>query len=682
MKNLKINGKMLVGFGSVILMMLVITLVVLFTNLSAIRNVELIEKQSTLQMKMNHVLEEFNNARRQATIIFNMINQEANVAYEEYAVNADSLFQDVYAYIEANPSLEESLPTLQAAYTSFGEWQEATKNVVDCNTELDNDRQKLLSHERLINELSATLLESANSVITGKGSGLEARVFRGIAGVRLEVRELMYTFNTDNLDKTLEGIDTAIALTTQHKQAITNESQISKTQALLDSLQSYRDIVVRFGQVCDESYVYVDQGVQAGDVASDAVAQAALEIDESVTARITSTQKEARLALAAALIAAGISLALAIFIAGRISNGIRRPILLMQRVMQQAGGEGDLNFDEEIRENLVNESQAKDEMGQSLQEFVVFVDRMRYVGDVMESIARKDLSDSVDILSDRDTMGHALSTMLVNLNEMMVEIQSASVQVSSASGEIALGAQLLAQGTTEQASTIEEISASMGEISNQSRLSSSKAHSAAEYSNVIAASATTGNEKMAQMLTAVTEINGASHAINNVIKIIDDIAFQTNILALNAAVEAARAGEHGKGFSVVASEVRALAQRSASSAKETAQLISINIEKSNMGVEIAQDTAQSLKEIVAGLEGINKSLEEIAQDSAGNEHATEQVNIAVEQVAQVIQQNSATSEESAAASEELNGQAHLLLGLVEEFKLRQQWLAIGQEQMD
>ena len=267
-------------------------------------------------------------------------------------------------------------------------------------------------------------------------------------------------------------------------------------------------------------------------------------------------------------------------------------------------------------------------------------------------------------------VSRALNTIIETLNALLLEIWVSAEQVNTGAKQVAASSQTVAQGSAEQASTIQELTASITEIADQTKNNAMDTNLARELTKAVMDAATQGSGQMQEMQQAILAINQSSRDISKIIKVIDDIAFQTNILALNAAVEAARAGQHGKGFAVVAEEVRTLAAQSAEAARETTTLIEGSIKKVNVGTDIATETAEALGAIVKGVEKVNTVIEKIAV--ATNEQATgiTQINIGVDQVAQVVQQNAATSEESAAASEELSGLAQILKTSIQKFELK------------
>ena len=253
------------------------------------------------------------------------------------------------------------------------------------------------------------------------------------------------------------------------------------------------------------------------------------------------------------------------------------------------------------------------------------------------------------------------------ITKLLMEVNTSAEQVAAGTSQVSDGSQEISQGAVEQASAIEQLTASVTQIAEQTRQNAERANQANTMSADVGTIAFNGNEQMKSMLQAMVEINESSENISKIIKVIDDIAFQTNILALNAAVEAARAGIHGKGFAVVAEEVRNLAAKSASAANETTVLIESSIKKAEDGTMIADSTAEALAHIVKGINQVGGVVKEIASSSNEQASGISEINNGIDQLSQVVQTNSATAEEAAAAAEELSSQAEILKQMVAQF---------------
>ncbi|MGI5936229.1 MAG: methyl-accepting chemotaxis protein [Oscillospiraceae bacterium] len=326
--------------------------------------------------------------------------------------------------------------------------------------------------------------------------------------------------------------------------------------------------------------------------------------------------------------------------------------------------EGDVDIAIDVERN--------DELGEVAHAFAKMIEAIRKQAYLVQEIADRNLDVDVEIRSEKDILGKKLSELVDGLNSVFTDIMAAADHVAAGAKQMSDSSMALSQGATEQASTVEELTASLEEVSSQAKNNATNANNASEMSLSAKDVAAQGTQRMQEMLNAMDEINSSSNNINKIIKVIEDIAFQTNILALNAAVEAARAGQYGKGFAVVAEEVRTLAARSSSAAKETTELIENSIRKVGDGMKIAQSTAEALAKIVDEIGKVSNLVNEIATASLEQSLGIEQINQGINQISQVVQANSATSEESAAASQQLSGQAERLKELVSKFRLKKQ----------
>ncbi len=288
-----------------------------------------------------------------------------------------------------------------------------------------------------------------------------------------------------------------------------------------------------------------------------------------------------------------------------------------------------------------------------------------------ERIGQGDLSD--DRVSARgDEIGdvqRALSQMKASLRSVIGELRTSVDRMQTASQEIATGNTDLSHRTEQTASNLQQAASSLSQLTGTVTQSADSARTANQLAVTAAEVARRGGAAVGDVVGTMTEIDASAKRINDIIGVIDGIAFQTNILALNAAVEAARAGEQGRGFAVVASEVRALAQRSASAAKEIKTLIGDSVTKVEIGSQQVREAGATMSEIVASVQRVSDIISEISASTVEQSQGIGNVNGAVAQLDQMTQQNAALVEQSAAAAESLSEQARLLTALVTRFRL-------------
>ena len=291
--------------------------------------------------------------------------------------------------------------------------------------------------------------------------------------------------------------------------------------------------------------------------------------------------------------------------------------------------------------------------------------------DVLAGVADGDFTRHLDIDA-RDEIGQLAKSLNAAVdsvrNALRTVTESANV-VTTASGELSSAAQAIASGAQKQASSLEETAASLVEMTSVVKQNADNAQQAAQLAAGARDVAEKGGKVVTEAVGAMTEINASSRRIADIITAIDEIAFQTNLLALNAAVEAARAGEQGRGFAVVATEVRNLAQRSASAAKEIKGLINDSVEKVESGSKLVNQSGTTLEEIVTSVKRVTDIVSEIAASSREQSAGIGQVNAAVSQMDLVTQSNAAQTEELASTAEGLSDQARALMAQVQRFNL-------------
>ncbi len=292
---------------------------------------------------------------------------------------------------------------------------------------------------------------------------------------------------------------------------------------------------------------------------------------------------------------------------------------------------------------------------------------------VLGKMADRDFDISIEneYMGDFSRIKDALNLIIMNFNELIGDIYASSQQVSIGAKQIAETSVNLANGSGKQSDAVQRLITSVNSIAEQVKENSKNAANANSFAAEARKSVEESNDEINIMLKAMEEMYEASENISQIIKVIDDIAFQTNILALNAAVEAARAGEHGKGFAVVASEVRSLAGRSQESAQETENLINTSNEKVQKGMKTAHETAEVLKKMSLKIKGISDIISKVSEASENQNNSIDIIVNDVSQISDVVKDNSSVSEESAAAAQELASQSEVFREMISNFKFKQ-----------
>ena len=384
---------------------------------------------------------------------------------------------------------------------------------------------------------------------------------------------------------------------------------------------------------------------------------------------VSGLREKQAMAVFTVIILGGISVAVSVVFGVYITRGITQPVTELEQAAR-AMAKGEFSA-------VRVEYDSRDELGSLAGDIRSMVKTLTDVLQNETYILNEMAEGNFSVHSDRDEyyigefeqLMRSMKKINRGLSELLLQISQSADNVAAGSEQVSSGSQNLAQGTTEQAASVEELTGMMSEISDQAYRNSRDAQEASEKAQMVKENATESSRSMQEMVKAMAEISGKSDEIRKIVKTIEDFSFQTNILALNAAVEAARAGDRGKGFSVVANEVRSLANQSSAASKSTAALIQSSLQAVENGRKIANETDNALAEVVSGIDNVSELLFHITDATSKQFDANRQVTENINLISEVVQTNSATAEECAAASEELASQAQLLKELVSHFKL-------------
>lgn len=364
-----------------------------------------------------------------------------------------------------------------------------------------------------------------------------------------------------------------------------------------------------------------------------------------------------------------IGIAVIFFAISRVSSSITKPIETLDVAAKELA-DGNLDVKLEVTTN-----DEIGDLGHSIQQTVarlkVYIAYIDEVSAVLSDMASGNLSISLkqDYTGDFSKIKDALLNISSSLTEIMTGITQSSNQVSAGSDDLAKAAQTLAEGSTTQAASVEELVATTDNIVTELQNSKNDALNCASEAKKVTALADNSKSQMKDMLEAMRKISETSNQVVGIIHTIEEIADQTNLLSLNASIEAARAGEAGRGFSVVASEIGALANQSSEAAATTKELIGVSMEEIEKGVALANQVTDTLQTVVSGIDNVSTMITHTADLSVEQEENMKQMQAGIDSIAQAVQDTSATAQESSATSEELAAQASVLTELISKFKL-------------
>ncbi|UPA29875.1 methyl-accepting chemotaxis protein [Terrisporobacter glycolicus] len=579
-----------------------------------------------------------------------------------------SSFKDTYKYLGFVAEKDEQISTAYVCSAKDTLAFDGTSWVSDKDYDLKSKKYWFSNEEDIKNGYIITDpfedVISGNMIVSFAAPvySLDGKEIVGVAALDIQLDTLS---NKIASNETVFGKDAYTMLVSRSGQVLAskdndkllkNVSQIGFDETMLKEVENPSKKVIKYTDNGQTRYGIVNSVRDAGLKTIFSISE------DRYNALVKKEKKDMMLVYGLAII---ILLVVIYFVTKSIVSPIQK---LMEVTEDLAEGNLDAEIDIDNNDETGKLAESMKKLVTRLNEYIVYID------EIAESLNRFSTGDlNIDLKQDYDGEFEKIKDSLIQLSEIFKhtigQIIETSENVALGSREIATASQVLADGALYQANTTEELTSTVNDLSDRVSKNAENALGAADQIKSVGELSNLSNDQMQKMMEAITEINNKSSEIGKVIKVIEDIAFQTNILALNAAVEASRAGEAGKGFAVVADEVRNLATKSADAAKETTHLIEESIKAVENGNKIANKTGEMLVEVLQGVSESVKLIDEISDESSEQATALKQTLEGIEEISNVVQTNVSTSEESSAASNDLSKQAEDLRAIASQFKI-------------